>query len=107
MAFQNISVLCYLAVSVFWEQFSLLVIAAAGAAFLLRKHLKKPAAEDPPVKLYRPRFNQRSGSPFVELRPNPVRRYASCHCLDPQYEPDETEAECSGEQSVRPEWQEV
>src|SRR5712692_2387781 len=107
MAFQNTSVLCYLAFSVFWEQFSLLVIAAAGAVFLLHKRLKKPAAEDPPVKLYRPRFNQRSGTPFAELRPNPVLRYASCHCLDPQYEPDEGEAESSGQHSVRPEWQEL
>jgi hypothetical protein len=107
MAFQNISVLCYLAVSVFWEQFSLLVIAAACAAFLLRKRLKKPAAEDPPVKLYRPRFNQRSETPFAELRPNPVLRYGSCHCFDPQYEPDEAEAESSGQRSVRPEWQEL
>lgn len=82
MAFQNTSTLCYLGVFVFWEQFSLLVIAAAGAAFLLRKRLRKPAAEDPPMKLYRPRFNQRSGTPFAELRPNPVLRYAACHCLD-------------------------
>jgi len=71
MAFQNIFILRSLVVSAFWEQFSLLLIVAAGAAFLLRKRLKKPAAEDPPVKLYRPRFNQRSGTPFAELRPNP------------------------------------
>jgi hypothetical protein len=107
MAFQNVSVFFCLAVSAFWEQFSLLVIAAAGAAFLLRKRLKKPAAEDPPLKLYRPRFNQRSGTAFVELRPNPVLRYTSCHCLDPQYEPDKAEAERSGQQCVRPEWQEL
>lgn len=107
MAFQKISVLCYLAVSAFWEQFSLLVIAAAGAAFLLRNCLKKPATEDRPVKVYRPRFNQRSGTPFGELRPNPVQRYASCHCLDPQYEPYEGEAKSSGQHSVRPEWQEL
>ncbi len=109
MTFQDISVLCYLAVSVSWEQFGLFFIAATAAVItiLLRKRMKKPAAEDPPVKLYRPRFNQRSGTPFAELGPNPVRRYASCHCLDPQYEPDETEAESSGEQSVRPEWQEL
>jgi len=36
-----------------------------------------------------------------------MRRYASCHCLEPQSEPDETEAEGSAEQSVRPEWQEL
>jgi hypothetical protein len=107
MAFQNISVLFYLAVSVFWEQFSLLIIAAAGAAFLFRKRLKKLAAEDPPSKLYRPRFNQRSGTSFAELRPNPVLRYASCRCLDPQYEPDKAEAESSGQQCVRPEWREL
>jgi hypothetical protein len=107
MAFQNNSALCYLGVSVFWEQFSLLVIAAAGAAFLLRKRLKKPVAEDPPVKLYRPRFNQRSGTPFAELRPNSVLRYAACHCLDPQYELDVAEAESHGQQSARSEWREL
>jgi hypothetical protein len=46
--------------------------------------LKKFAPEDPPMKLYRPRFNQRSGTPIAELRPNPVLRYASCHCLERQ-----------------------
>ena len=69
--------------------------------------LKKPAAEDPPMKLFRPRFNQRSGTPDDELRPNPVRHYASCHCLDAQYEPDELEDEGNGDHGVRPEWQEV
>jgi ADP-ribose pyrophosphatase YjhB (NUDIX family) len=105
MAFRNTSALCYLAVSVFWEQFSLLIIAAAGVAFLLSKRLKKRAAEDPPVKVYRPRFNQRSGTAFAELRPNPVLRYASCHCFDPQYEA--AEREHSGETNVRPEWHEL
>lgn len=56
MAFRNTSAHFYLAVSVFWEQFSLLVIATSSVAFLLRKRLKKHAAEDPPVKFYRP-FN--------------------------------------------------
>lgn len=107
MAFQNIDVLCYLAVSPFWEQFSLLLLAAAGAAFLLRKRWKKPAAEDPPVKLYRPRFNQRSGTPFAELKPNQVLSYASCHCLDQQYQRDEPEAASPGQRSAHPKWQEL
>lgn len=86
MAFPYVSVLCYLAVPVLWDQFSLFVVAAIGAvmAILLRKVLKRPAAKEPPVKMYRPRFNQRSGTPDAELRPNPVRHYASCHCLDAQ-----------------------
>jgi len=107
MAFQNVSVLGYFAASVSWVELGMFVIAATGAviAVLLRKGLKKPAAEDPPVKLFRPRFNQRSGTAVAELGPNPVRRYASCHCLDPQYEADE--AEHSGEQNVRPEWHEL
>jgi hypothetical protein len=96
-----------MAVSAFWEQFSLLLVAAAGAAFLFRKHLRKQAAEDPPMKLYRPRFNQRAGTPFTELKPNPVLSYASCPCLNPQYEPAELETDSSGQQSVRPEWQEL
>jgi len=107
MAFENTFTLCCFVVSAFWEQFSPLVIAAAGVAFLLRKRLKKPAAEDLPVKLYRPRFSQRSGTPFAELRPNPVLHYAECHCLDRQYKPDESEAESPEQQSVRPEWQEL
>ena len=41
------------------------------------------------------------------MRPNPVRRYASCHCLDAQYEPDEVEDEVAGEHGLRPEWQEL
>ena len=106
MVFQYISVLCYLAVPVFWGLF---VIAAAGAviAVLLRKGLKKSAAEHPPVKLFRPRFNQRSGTPDAELQPNPRRRYASCHCLDAQYKRDEVEDEGAGEHGLRPEWQEL
>ena len=106
MVFQYISVLCYLAVPVFWGLF---VIAAAGAviAVLLRKGLKKSAAEHPPVKLFRPRFNQRSGTPDAELQPNPGRRYASCHCLDAQYKRDEVEDEGAGEHGLRPEWQEL
>src|SRR6266550_1288959 len=109
MVFQYISVLCYLAVPVFWDRFCLFVIVAAGAAIpvLLRKGLKKSAAEDPPVRLFCPRFNQRSGTPDTELRPNPMRRYASCHCLDAQYERDEMEDESGGEPGLRPEWQEL
>jgi len=107
MALQNVSILGYLAVSQFWQQFSLLVVAAALAAFLFRKRLKKPATEDPPVKLYRARFNQRSGTRFAELKANPVLHYASCRCFDPQYEPDEEETESSASKKVRPEWQEL
>ncbi|HUL17338.1 MAG TPA: hypothetical protein VLV88_15175 [Terriglobales bacterium] len=57
------------------------------------------------MKFYRPRFNQRSGTAFAELRPNPVLRYASCHCFDPQYEADEKEHR--GEENVRPAWHEL
>jgi hypothetical protein len=85
------------------------------ALIFLRKGRAKPAAEtssvkEQPVKLFRPRFNQRSGTPDTELRPNPVRHYPSCHCLDAQYEPDENEgAEESAAEHVvrRPEWQEL
>ena len=69
--------------------------------------LEKPVPEDPPMRLFRPRFNQRSGTPDVELRTNPVRRYASCHCLDAQYEPDEMGEEGAGDQVVPPEWREL
>ena len=41
------------------------------------------------------------------MRPNPVRRYTSCHCLDAQYERDEVEDEGGGEHGLRPEWQEL
>ena len=36
------------------------------------------------MRLYRPLFNQRHGTQDSALRPNPVRSYASCGCLDPQ-----------------------
>lgn len=36
------------------------------------------------MKLYKPRFNQRAGTPDSELAPNPVRYYPSCECLAPQ-----------------------
>lgn len=103
--------LYHLAVSEFWQALSLLVIAAALVAILFRKRFRK-ATQDSAVKLYRPRFNQRSGTPQAELGPNPVRRYASCHCLDAQYEPDEDEDE-TDEQDIkkvsvsRREWQEL
>ena len=109
MAFQNISVHGYFAASLSWEELGLFVIAATGAviAVLLRKGLRKPAAEDSPVKLFLPRFNQRSGTAVAELGPNPVRSYASCHCLDAQYEPDEMGEEGAGDQVVPPEWREL
>lgn len=67
--------------------------------------LKKPTPEDPPMKMFRPRFNQRSGTPDAALGPNSVQRYASCHCFDPQCEADEKEH--SGEKNVRPAWHEL
>ena len=62
------------------------------------------------MKLFRARFNQRLGTPETELRANPVRRYASCHCLDAQYEPSEDdvrEQTDEGRDVQRLEWQEL
>ena len=59
------------------------------------------------MKVYRARFDQRSGTPFAELRPNPVLSYASCNCFDPQYERAKTKAESLEQQSVHQEWQEL
>lgn len=59
------------------------------------------------MKLFRPRFSQRSGTLPLELQPNPVQRYASCHCLDAQYQPDEPGEERDGEQAACAEWQEL
>lgn len=36
------------------------------------------------MKLFKPRFNQRHGTPDAALKPNPVRHYAACDCLAPQ-----------------------
>jgi len=94
------------AVSEFWQQFSLLVIAAILLGILLRSRRKAAkATEDSPVKLYRPRFNQRSGTAHDQLKPNPVRHYASCHCLDAQYERAEKGAE--GDEVAGPRWREL
>jgi len=41
------------------------------------------------MKLFKPRFNQREGTPDSELAPNPVRRYPSCDCLGPHYESEQ------------------
>jgi len=38
------------------------------------------------MKLFRARFNQRLATPDSALRPNPVRRYASCDCVGHQQE---------------------
>lgn len=38
------------------------------------------------MRLFKARFNQREGTLDSELKPNPVRHYASCECLSPQYE---------------------
>lgn len=90
-----------------------LVIVIVAFGFLitiLLRSLKKPAAGDSPAKLFRPRFNQRLGTPQAEFRPNPVRRYASCHCLDTQYEvgEDEVDEEGAEERGVRRrEWKEL
>ena len=40
------------------------------------------------MKLFKPLFNQRRGTPDSELKSNPVRRYPSCDCLELQYEPN-------------------
>jgi hypothetical protein len=112
MRFPPVSMLCYLVIPEFFG-FGGVFFGIAALIEILRYHLKKRAAENPPVKLYRPRFNQRSGTPQVQLRPNPVRHYASCHCLDAQYESeeeyeDEVDDESERERSVRhPEWQEL
>ena len=39
------------------------------------------------MKLFKPRFNQRAGTPDSELKTNPVRRYPACNCLGWEYEP--------------------
>jgi hypothetical protein len=111
MPVSDISV-AHLADSQFWNQFGWFVILAIGVllAVLRRKRLTTPTAEDQPVKLFHPLYNQRSGTPQAELRPNPVRHYAECHCLDAQYELDEDEVDKEGaeENGVRPhEWQEL
>jgi hypothetical protein len=38
------------------------------------------------MKLYKPIFNQRQGTPDSALTPNPVRHYPSCDCLALPYE---------------------
>ena len=54
------------------------------------------------MRLYRPRFNQRQGTPDSELKPNPVRRYASCNCRlelpqdDDDLDDEETQRESVG-----------
>jgi len=34
------------------------------------------------MKLFRPRFNQREGTPDSELKPNPVHVYPACNCVN-------------------------
>lgn len=104
MSFTRISVLSYIADPV------IVIVAVGFLITILLRSLKKPAAGDSVVKLFRPRFNQRSETPQAELRPNPVRYYASCHCLDARYELDEDEVdgEDAEERGVRRrEWQEL
>src|SRR5262249_864201 len=106
MALRNLSGLASVAVVVSWEMFSLFVVAAMGAvaAIILLKARKKPVRVDSNVTLFHAVFDQRSGTPAAELRGNPVRKYANCHCLDAQYESD-TVSQVTGEKVVRPEWQ--
>jgi len=101
-----------LAVSEFWQEVGLLLVVAGLAAILFRKRLRNIVAQNSTLKVYSPRFNQRSGTPKHQLRPNPVRHYASCHCLDAQYEPaqveDDVNTEGAEERVARPsEWQEL
>jgi hypothetical protein len=39
----------------------------------------------PGMKLFKPLFNQRFGTPDSALMPNPVRHYPACNCLEPQH----------------------
>jgi hypothetical protein len=39
-----------------------------------------------PYKLYKPRFNQRQGTPDSALTPNPVRHYPACDCFARDYQ---------------------
>jgi hypothetical protein len=57
------------------------------------------------LRLFRPRFNQRQGTPDSELKKNPVRHYAACDCLAPQYESDCPDEEDGHHESVQ--WQEL
>ena len=57
------------------------------------------------MRLFRPRFNQRQGTPDSELKTNPVRHYASCDCLVPQYESDCLDEQDGHHESVR--WQDL
>lgn len=104
MSLIHISVLDYVADPV------IVIVAFGFLITILLRSLKKPAAGDSPVKLFRPRFDQRLGTPLAELRPNPVRNYPSCHCLDAQYELEEDEVgeEGAEERGVRRrEWKEL
>ncbi len=57
------------------------------------------------MKFFRPRFNQRQETPDSELSLNPVRHYASCDCLTPQYEDDDLDDQ--DENHERAGWQEL
>jgi len=48
---------------------------------------------DKRMKLFKPRFNQRQDTPDSALKPNPVRHYPACNCLQPQGEEQENEGE--------------
>jgi hypothetical protein len=105
MPFRILSTLCNWAVTVSPEQFSVaaVVVAAVAIALILRRGRKKPVAGNSNPKVFRARFDQRAGTADAELRPNPVRTYPSCHCLDAQYEPEQL----GPEKVARPEWQEL
>lgn len=79
--------------------------AATFLVVLLLGRLKKNSTESLPVKFFRPRFNQPSGTPPSELRPNPVRRYAVCDCLTRQYDDKYFDEEEEGRKRL--EWQEL
>jgi hypothetical protein len=112
MRLPRISILCCFAIPEFRNQFIFfaIVVLVALVTMFRRKRLTKSASENSPVKLFSPRFNQRSGTPQAQARANPVRHFASCHCLDAQYEPDENEPDEDGggeHGAHRREWQEL
>lgn len=60
------------------------------------------------MKLFKPIFNQRRATPKSALQSNPVRRYASCTCLNAQYEHkkwDELNMHCEVQDTTSDAWQ--
>ena len=93
----------------FFDPFSVLLIVVAGVLtallFILRRPKTSASALAP--KLFRPRFNQRSGTSPSELHPNPVRHYAWCNCLDAQYDPPEGKLDGNGNPVPKLEWRKL